>query len=359
MAKHTPQNISNGESRTLRQSRRHDEKSKKNSKTPMKSNITNKAKSHRAGGQSVEADEQGEDESGDSSAIGEHASTTEDPDVSALPGTTASELGEETPRLAGLKTEDDDVIFDAEMLVDMQGVDVDDNESEDGYADVENVSDSEVAEDEDDENDVLRSAERDLIDEFERTEQRRSANAVTLDLSDMAIDDDAALAGQLNVNMRNFADDLMLQIDMNDDPFLGLGQEDNLYHDMWNEAESAIWRMPETARTRDDGDSHLTQKRVRFEEMEVAASSSSDSEDPNDVFPDLFTPQDDARVKQHFALGLEQDLDLPNGFNDTESFYDFEDEDEKLAFEVDEESDSEYDSSAYDCMCRLWIATKM
>ena len=138
---------------------------------------------------------------------------------------------------------------------------------------------------------------------------------------------------------------------MNEDPFLGLMKHGHLYNDLWNEAESAIWRMPETIRQHQGGDANgTTQKRVRFEETQSRDTSIASSEDPNDAFPDLFAASDDPAVKERLALAVDQEIDFPQNYDDAESVYDFEDDDEKFAFEVDENSDSEYDSSSYDCM---------
>ena len=224
--------------------------------------------------------------------------------------------------------------------------------SDDDYADVENVSDSEASEYEADERSILKSAEHDLIDEFERTEDRRNTNIMTNDMNDMALHEDEALARRLSLQGTDSqVDGFNFEIDMNEDPFCGLARNDNLYDDMWKEAESAIWRMPDSIRSRETSDpSSTTQKRVRFEATPARSSSMSGSDDANEAFPDLFTAADDPTVKQRIALGLDVDFNVrPNDLNDNESFYDFEDEDERLAFELDEASDSDEDLSSDDC----------
>lgn len=360
MAKSTSQILSNGDMQNQQQYKKSysiTEKKlpRKNNKKPMKSKITNKMKPRKANGQFTEDDGQGEDDDEDSSAMEEQTDAAEEPDAYTLPGAPQPVVGEDKLRLAGFGMENDDMFNEMTMIDDAQavtGVERDADGSDDDYGDVENFSDSEASDDEEDEHGVLRSAEKDLIDEFERMEQRRNANMMVIDMHGMAIDDDEALARRLSLQpSRSQTDEFGLEINMNEDPFFGLAKDDNLYHDMWNEAESAIWRMPDTVRHRQNGDSNGTQKRVRFEETQSRDSSITSSEDPNEAFPDLFTASDDPTVKQRLALALDQDVDFPqDGFDDAESFYDFEDDDEQFAFEVDENSDSENDSSSYDCM---------
>ena len=321
----------------------------------MKSNITNKVKSRHSGNPPASSEDESDGDEGDGGTIDEQPDSAEEPDVFALSSARQHEF-DAARRLAGLEGEDDDMFQDMEINDATQAVAGDefkiDGSEDNDYVDVDDVSDSDASDGENDELHVLQSAERDLIDEFERTEQRRNANTVTNDMSEMAIHEEEALARRLSLQANDSqVDEFGFEINMNEDPFFGLAKNDNLYADMWNEAESALWRMPETVRTREQSDpSSTTQKRVRFFEPDSRESSSSGTEDPNESYPDLFAASDDPLVKQRIALNLEQDIAV-NGkdFADADSFYDFADEDEKLAFQLDEQSDSEDDMSSYDC----------
>lgn len=362
MARPTTRNSSNGDASVLYQIERSNgrpaKRSPKSSKKPMKSNITNKMKSRQAMSQPQEMDDDdGVGGEGESSAEDEHGDSAEEPDVSALSGALRSR---HTSRLAGITSDTRDTVHnkgsDEEMQA-LSGAERLECENDDDYADVEDVSDSEGSDDGEDEHTVLRSAEQDLINEFERTEERRNADNMVVNLNGMGIDDDGDDVIARHLSMPAPIDHLLdfgLDVNMNEDPFYGLANHDNLYRDMWNEAESEIWRMPESIRHRPNIDSNGNQKRVRFEETRSRQSSttSEEEEDPSDAFPDLFAASDNPAVKHRLALAVDQDIDiLRNDIDDNESFYDFEDEDERLAFELDEDSDSDGESSDYDCRC--------
>ena len=360
MAKPASQTNRHGDMKTSRQKKMNGSdtgSSRKRRTRPIRSNITNKVKTRRSEDVTPSID-QGEDDDGDSSAIEDDQSAADEPDAFALPDTQSQDSSKATQRLAGHEPEGDEMFQDMSKADIMQSTEdtdciLDVNEDED-YADVDNVSDSEESDyDEADESSILRSAEQDLIDEFEKTEERRNANAMTIDMNEMALDEDEALARRLSLHGSDSQnDEFSLAINMNEDPFYGFSKDENTYKDMWNEAESALWRMPETVRDRENSDpSATTQKRVRFEEALLGSPTRSDSEDPNEAFPDLFAALDDPMVKQRIALRMGENIDLQqNEFAYAESFYDFEDEDEKLAFEVDEESDSDDEMSSYNCM---------
>jgi hypothetical protein len=328
--------------------------SRKAPKKPMKSNITSKMKTRRS---EIVApgDTQGEDEEGDSSATEEHDDTPEDPDVSALPGAQRQSVGEPGKRLAGREPIVPDMFKVVSTSDDAQGIPGADEEDyegsdEDGYEDLEDVSDGEESVNDVDERSILQSAERDLIDEYERKEDRRNAAVMTNDMNLMALDEEQDLARRLSLQGSDSqTDEFGFPIDMNADPFYGFRVEGATYKDLWVEAETTLF--PSMARSRESSDpASTTQKRVRFEEIQVDSSSGSDSEDPNDAYPDLLDASEVPNLKQRIALGLELNAGLDrNGFNDAESFYDFEDEDERRAFEIDEESDSDEDLSSYEC----------
>lgn len=328
---------------------------RKGSKTSTKSNDPKETTARHAGTVLSNIDGQDENDEGNSSATEGRNDSSQEQDVSALSG--ARDIGNATQLLTGLQSVDDDMFQETDGSQNLQAVagaelELAESDYDNDYADVEDVSDSDESESDANENSILRSAENDLINEFERNEGRLNTNLMLNDMNDMALNDEA-LAIELSLQSadsqtagRNF------EIDMNDDPFFGLAQQEHLYQDMLREAESKVWRMPDTVRTREASDpSSTTQKRVRFEETEFKSPSLSGSDDANEAFPDLFADADDPLVKQQIALGAEADLGmLQHDFADADSFYDFEDEDEKLAFEVDEESDSDDDRSSYDCM---------
>ena len=172
----------------------------------------------------------------------------------------------------------------------------------------------------------------------------------------MALHEEDALVRSLNLQgPGNQLDDFSFdsfEVNILEDPFHGLDQADSFYGSMLTEAEAALFRMPDTFRGRENSDQgNNNQKRVRFEETLIRESSSDTSEDPEDSFPDLFEAADHPRVVEHMralkeidASGLQQ-----SEAADNESCYDFDGDAERLAFEVDEESDSEEEGSGYDC----------
>lgn len=344
MAKLVRQNDSNGDMRMPNP--------KKNTKKQSKSNITNKMKARHAqtGATADEGDSDGGE--GDPSAIADPAEAIEQPDAFALSGAWRPGAGRAARRLAGYHINDENMFTEASQVI--GGAELDDLVSDDDdYAGVENVSDGEDSEADVDESSILMSAEQDLIDEFERTEQRRNTNHVMSSMNGMAINEEQALDRDLDLEgLQDLTWDHLLEVDMDEDPFFGLPKDDTLYNDMWKEAESELWRMPEDVQTHKNSDTpNATQKRVRFEDLQSRSSSISSSEDPNEAFPDLFAAADDPLVTQHLELFMQQDASLlRNGVDDSESFYDFEDEDEKFAFLVDEESDSDDEISSSDCM---------
>ena len=329
--------------------------SRKAPKKPMKSNITNKMRTRRS--EIVAAgDTQGEDEEGDSSATEEADDTPEDPDVSALPGAQRQSGGEPGKRLAGRDSKVPymfkkvGVSDDAQTIAgaDEEGYDESD---EDDYDDLEDVSDGEESVNDADERSILQSAEKDLIDEYERKEERLNATLMTHDMNFMVLDEAEDFARRLSLQGSDSqTDEFGFPIDMNEDPFHGFNIENESYHDLWDQAETSFFGAMAGSRESSDPAS-ATQKRVRFEEIQVDSSNGSDSEDPNEAFPDLLDASEVPGLKRRIALGLELTAGLDrNGFNDAESFYDFEDEDERRAFEIDEESDSDEDLSSSDCM---------
>lgn len=331
--------------------------SKKGGKKAFKSNITNKVKASRNSNSATAGAAESDDEESDSSAIEERATAGEDADVFAPSKGRQQAIGGAERRSAGLRSNSEDMVMSEGVMGAQDSTDDDDDGQ---YADVEDVSDSDMSDDDGDidESRVLRSVESDLIGEFERSEQRREANGVTTAIHGMALDDDEArdiaLAQELSLQDAPPQIDFDFDVNMDEDPFVGLAGDDSIYKAMWDEAEMAMWRRPGpgSPRERNNG----TQKRVRFEEVHDTfsrASSPASSEDGNDAFPDLFASQDDPAIRQRLALDVDDDTGLlPYDWGDTESCYDFDGDEEHLAFRLDEEDDSEEsddDSDLSDC----------
>ncbi|KAK4547717.1 hypothetical protein LTR36_000675 [Oleoguttula mirabilis] len=262
-------------------------------------------------------------------------------------------------RLAGLD-EDDMFMDDASQAVAGAEIDDDDESEDNDYAGVEDVSDDEEFVSEPHSNKkALRAAEQDLIDEFERAEERRDATTMTTDMDTMFLQDDTLLRARRSSVASNgtLPDAFNLNINMDDDPFLGLASHDSLYQDMFNEAEDTLatedalasWRQPDR---KESDDSMGTKKRVRFmepHETRSRSSSLSSDEDPSGAFPDLFDAQDDPTLRSRFGIDVDLDASFQHDYSDTGSYYDFEGEEERLALQIDDEdSDTDDDLSSFD-----------
>lgn len=103
-------------------------------------------------------------------------------------------------------------------------------------------------------------------------------------------------------------------------------------------------------------DSTATQRRVRFQdEVDVSDGNTSDSDQENDFFPDLFVQQD--HLDPTFRAMIENDHDLyMDDDSDAASCWDFEADEMRLLDmdDDDDDDDSDSDSSAgssgYECM---------
>ncbi|KAK5128350.1 hypothetical protein LTR85_003018 [Meristemomyces frigidus] len=304
----------------------------------------------------VDLDSDADDD--DSSAIEDTEDEGEgEPNGVALSDAERRISGDNEQRLAGLEAGD---MFMDDAAQGVAGAEMDDGESEDDdYAGVEDVSDDEDSVDEPHSKNALRAAEQDLIDEFERTEERRDATSMTADMDTMFLQDNShPRVRRLSLTSNGTLPDAFdLNINMDDDPFLGLASHDSLYQDMFNEAEDTLasedalasWRQPER---KDSEDSVGTKKRVRFmepHETRSRSSSLSSEEDPSGGFPDLFDPQDDAMLRSRFGIDVDLDASFQHDYSDTGSYYDFEGEEERLALQIDdEESDTDADTSSLD-----------
>ncbi|KAK4553591.1 hypothetical protein LTR86_009387 [Recurvomyces mirabilis] len=273
---------------------------------------------------------------------------TNEADVFALSNARISEQ-----HLAGL--DDDMFTSDAVAGASVSGEDDDD----DDYTGVADVSDDEEDVGEDNEDVVRRAAERDLIAEFDRAEQRRDTAEMAAEMDSMFLgtNQQDALARELGLASDSAGPtEFNYDVDMNDDPFVGLDLGDSLYRDMYDDAERAlgIWDQASTPLARHNSEeSTETKKRVRFAEPQETFSRSSsmssvdEDQDPNEIFPDLFDVQDDPALRQQFGLDVDIDAQFSFDFDDSGSVYDFDGDEERLAVVVDdEESDSDDMSSS-------------
>lgn len=300
-----------------------------------------------------DAASEAETSEGDSSATAEHEDESqEEPDDVALSDAQNLDALNAEQRLAGLHS--GDIMFDDEpqAVAGATATMTDSIGDDDDYGDVEEISDDEESLADESDRKFRRAAEMDLIDEFERGEEQRDSNFVTSGMNGMFLQDDDALARELSVNGGGEAqDEAGPNIDLDEDPFLGLPAGDSLYQEMWDDAEDALalWRTTDETKTRDNSvESGLIKKRVRFMDTRSRSSSMSSSEDPNEVFPDLFAAQDDPMVRQRFALDVDPDATFQYDQGDAGSYYDFDGEEELLALEIDVDSDSEVDVSDID-----------
>ncbi|KAK0288748.1 hypothetical protein LTR35_003147 [Friedmanniomyces endolithicus] len=298
----------------------------------------------REGSTVSDVDSEEEAEEADSSDAEEVSDEEEsEPDETALSDDQAQ------PRLAGFASRD---MFEDDTVQAVAGAAMSDGDDDD-YAGVEDVSD-----DEDDDigesNDfsVLRAAEQDLRDEFERTEQRRNADSMTDGMDTMFLQGDEAFARRLGLQVGpSQQDDLGFSVNLDDDPFVGLQFDDSLYQEMYDDAEKALGmgvgdedeRNPQSR----EG-SAGTKKRVRFQEPHETPShqsSMSNSDDPNDMYPDLFDAQDDPALRQRFGLDVDLDANFRMDYSDAGSCYDFDGDEERMALAIDDE-DSDSDDPA-------------
>lgn len=320
----------------------------------IKTNITKTANGTRTG-DAVSDDSEDGDGEGDSSSSEDEDDDIDEPDGFALSG--APRIGNGVlSRLAGLSP------ADADMLDAGQAVGGAEQLDEEDYGAVDDVSDGDESVVDVNEKNVLRSAERDLIAEFERTEKPRNTKAVSNEIGHLSLSDDAAEARQSALeteDSQQYNDLGVFNLDFNEDPFMGLPAHDTLYQEMIGDAEGllnsdlGLWRMNDQSRE-SSAPSSVTQKRVRFDEPTSSRTSSmsSSEEDHRDSYPDLFDGNDDPLLRHQMLMSS------ADAIQDNESVYDFEDEYERAAFEIDEEeSDSNSDDSDDSCIDSLFLST--
>jgi hypothetical protein len=333
----------------------------------LKSNIKKTPNGTRTG--DVISDDSDGDDEGDSSANDDDDDEEDDDndaDVFALPG--GPRIGKNaTGRLAGRMPEDVDMSDADQAVAGAERASTNDSDEED-YGGVGEISDSDESEEDVDEDIVLRKAERDLIAEYESSERPRAAKAMAKEMDDMSIGEDLSRRTSMQ-SETSMEGDLDLDLDFTQDPFGGLNSNDSLYQELIEDAEGqfdnelASWRIPDVhpdslmmhGRSRESSTfSTHTAKKVRFEETTSTrsrtSSLSSEDIDPRDAYPDLLDSAD-TPVGRSSMLLINIDPDMSMDQMETESLYDFdfEDEYEKAAFEIDRESDSE-ESSSDDCM---------
>lgn len=216
---------------------------------------------------------------------------------------------------------------------------------DDDYGELEQMS-----QDGDDDKQGIKDHEMKELEREYETEHQQSATA---GVSEMNVQEDEALARRLSLDSAGSGpSDLDLVFNQDMDPWGGLTPLDEPYMELWNIAESGLWRMPEITRSSENSEqSNGTQKRVRFEDQTAASSSSSsdDSEDEDDIFPDLFLAQDQLDPLYLHAIDNELDEDFHvDDASDAGSFWDF-DADERIALAADEEDGSSDSSSSADC----------
>ena len=331
----------------------------------LKSSATQKSTQHGPGSGPESGETEDESEGDGSSSTMEEVEDEDagEPDVIALSDAQEWDTMIGGQRLAGLSAND--------IVQSVAGTQEGGSDDYD-YAGIEDISDDEEFIGDSHLRSIMRAAEEDLIDEFERAEGRRNANAMTAEMDTMFLQDNndaSARRGSL-VSDGDLSDTFKLDFDINTDPFAGLSTNDNLdfdintdpfaglpthdnvYQELYNEAEDALdyWR----SERHNSADSAETKKRVRFLEPHETLSRSSSmscSEDPNDAFPDLFAAQDDPMLRSRFAIDVDLDATFQNDYSDAGSCYDFDGDEERLALEVDEEdNDSGDDSTSFNCM---------
>ncbi|KJX92626.1 hypothetical protein TI39_contig5838g00004 [Zymoseptoria brevis] len=339
-------------------------KSKHNkNKKPLKSSIKKMANGTRTG-DAISDDSDGDDEGELSGSDEEDEEDDDDADVFALSG--GPRIGSNANgRLAGPMSDDVDMFDDDQAVAGAERASTNDSDEED-YGAVDDMSDSDDSEPDVDENTVLRKAERDLIEEFESTEKPRAARAMASEMNGMNIEEDSGLSRRTSMQSETSMDgELDFGLDFTQDPFGGLNSHDSLYQELIEDAEGqfdsdlASWRIPDVhpdsllmhSRSRESSIiSTHTAKKVRFEETTSSrsrtSSLSSEDIDPREAYPDLLDSADTPIGRSNMVM-LNMDGDVEMDQMETESLYDFdfEDEYEKAAFEIDRQSDSEESSS--------------
>jgi hypothetical protein len=297
------------------------------------------------------------------------ASAEDDADAEALSGV-AKLTVEPNEHMAGNPSsdslQDDDMMFpEDEDMMDMdmdasagaEDSDVKSLEDDDDYTGLEAISDDDEKTGEEIEKDMLEAAEADLRQEYLETETER-----TLQEESDWYAEELNKAGYRSRNLSIASEDddpfgLSAPLNLDEDPFQGAQLFDSEWQGLMDDAEMNLWRMPDPDRAREDSfQSTDRPKRVRFAEGEPLSRSSSRSssgssdDEADDAYPDIFMDQDDPKIQRLLAQDR-GDGDMAGYDSDAGSVYDFEDDADRFAFEMDEESDSTEDDSDSDSDC--------
>ena len=340
-----------------------------NSSKPGHNNTTNNATESRpalpSGLASSEDEKDGAE--ADSEDNASHASTDDEADAEALSGV-AKLTVEPNGHLAGNPSsdalQDDDMMFleDVDMM-DMDDIeasagaedsDVKSLEDDDDYTGLDAISDDEDRSGEEIEKDMLKAAEADLRQEYLETETER-----TMQEEQDWYAEELNKAGYRSRNLSIASEDddpfgLSAPLNLDEDPFQGAQLFDSEWQGLMDDAEMNLWRMPNHDRAREDSfQSTDRPKRVRFAEgaplsrSSSRSSSGSSDDEADDAYPDIFMDQDDPKIQRLLAQDRGEG-DMTAYDSDAGSVYDFEDDADRFAFEMDEESDSSEDDSDYD-----------
>lgn len=316
------------------------------------------------------ASSEDENDGADSDDNEGQASTEDEADAEALSGV-AKLTVEPSEHLAGNPSsdalQDDDMMFveDVDMM-DMMDIeatggaddsDIKSLEDDDDYTGLDAISDDDDRSGEEIEKDMLKAAEADLRQEYLETETERTmqeeADWYTEELNK---------AGYRSRNLSIASEDddpfgLSAPLNLDEDPFQGAQLFDSEWQGLMDDAEMNLWRMPNPDRAREDSfQSTDRPKRVRFAEGAPLSRSSSHSssgssdDEADDAYPDIFMDQDDPKIQRLLAQDR-GDGDMTGYDSDAGSVYDFEDDADRFAFEMDEESDSTEDDSDSDSEC--------
>ncbi|CAK4032784.1 Hypothetical predicted protein [Lecanosticta acicola] len=346
MANRSPYVAPQGSSRFLQQKKLSNGSPKLAPQSKNEMNNMHEAANGTRTGDAVSDDSGNETAQSDGNANEEQDSDEED--GFALPG--ARITGSSVPsRLAGLVPNDVDMLDDEQDAT--AGAEDEDDEDDEVYGDVEDISDGDSSDVEED--GLLRLAADDLRKEYERLEE--PSRAMTSEISNMSL-----AADQEDRTPRG--DDLDFGLDFSADPFGGLQQHDQLYQEMLADATNGFfadatdpfgaddalssWREADTGIGGDEAAvTTVTQKKVRFEETASSrASSVSSDDDPREEYPDLFADYDDPASRQR-THSSSMNFDVIHDADSEYEHYEFDDDDERVAFEIDAQDDSDTDMS--------------
>ena len=351
--------------------------SKASGNTHMMSNTTNTQQSRPAA--LMSSDEEQDSAGADSEANEGRASTDDDAAAEALSGVAKLTVEPNEQHMAGEPSsdslQDDDMMFldDVEMMdmMDMsasggaEDSDVKSLEDDDDYTGVDAISDDDERTGEEIEKDMLKAAEEDLRQEYLETETARTIQ----DECDWYTEElNQAGYGSRRLSIGSDGDDpfgLGAPLNLDEDPFQGAQLFDSEWQGLMDDAEMNLWRMPNTDRPRENSfQSTDRPKRVRFAEgaplsrSSSRSSSGSSDDEADDAYPDIFMDQDDPKIQRLLAQD-HGDGDLNGYGSDAGSVYDFEDDADRFAFEMDEESDSTEDESDSNSDCMFFFANRI